>query len=124
MRGFKLLEATCKDLKHRLADSEQKLRSREQAYVALEGKAQSDETSYTEQVLKLEDQIRSYETAYTELVSKVREKVQADEIAHAGEVSRLEERLQASSCANSQLAEKLEQCESALKDRESVRFTS
>ena len=120
MKGFKLLEVTCKNLEHKLADSKEKLQSREQAYVALEEKAWSDEASYTKLILKLEDQIRSREIAYTELASQAQEKVRIDGVAHAAGVSRVEARLQTTESAYSELSERLEQCESALRDRESV----
>lgn len=122
MKGFKLLETACKDLTHKLADSEEKVRSGEQAYTALEEKIRSNEASYTELVLKMGDQIRSYEAAFKELISQAREKICIDAAAYAAEVSRMEEKLQVSELAYSRLAEKMEECESTLKSRESVRF--
>jgi hypothetical protein len=59
---------------------------------------------------------------YMKLVSQAREMVERDAENHAAEVSRMEERLQAGESAYSELAERLKQCENALKGRESVRF--
>ena len=64
----------------------------------------------------------SYEAAFTELVLQAQEKIRIDAATYATEVSHINERLQASELANSKLAEKVEVCESALKDRELVRF--
>ena len=113
MKGFRILEATYESVKLKLADSEERLRSKEE-------KARSDEASLLERISQLEDQVYSREIAYTELEVQAKEKIQIDAYTHAAEVSRLEERVQASELANSELAEKLDQCESALKDRESV----
>lgn len=121
MKGFKLLEAACKDLTRKLAESEEKVHSQEQAYAALEEKAQSNEASYKELVSKMEDQIRSYEATFEELVSQAREKIRIDAATYATEVSQMNEKLRANELANSKLAERIEECESALKDRESVR---
>jgi hypothetical protein len=107
MKGFKLLEA-------KLADSEEKLRSTEQAYVALEEKARSEEASHTERVSKLEEKICSHETVHAEIIFQAREKIRIDAETYAAEVSQMEEKLRASESVNSKLSEKLQQCEKAL----------
>lgn len=138
MKGFRLLETACEDLTRKLAESEEKVCSREQAYAALEEKvhsgqqayaaleeiAKSNEASYKELVLKTDDQIRSHEAVFTELVSQAREKIHIDAATHAMEVSWMDEKLQASELATSKLAKKIEDCESALKNQELVSFVS
>ena len=124
MKGFKLLESSCKDLTHKLEESEERVRSREQAYAALEEKARSDETSHTELVSRMDDQIRLYQAAFTELVLQAQEKIRVDAAAYALQVSQMEERLRASELNYFELAEKMAKCETTLKDRESVGSTS
>lgn len=114
MKGFKLLESKCEGLTHevaeltrRLADSDEKLKSREQACIALEEAAQLSQTSHVERVLKLEDQVREFETTNKELVSeKLRIKSASLELSERLRDNRLV----------------LEQCRNTLKDRESVRL--
>ena len=140
MKGFKVLGATCEDLKRKLADSEEKVRSGERAYAALEEKARSDEASHVELASELTDQLRSYEIAHTELVSQMQKKYHADMAAFTDHVSKMEERIrfneasymalvsqmegkiQAGEVAYSELTKEMEECKSALKDRESVTF--
>lgn len=124
MKGFKLLEATCKDLTCKLADSEEKARSKEEDYAALEEKARSDEASSKELISRMEDQIRSHEAHIAEIVSQARARIQADAEAYTTEVSWMNKVIQTGEVAYFELAEKMKECESALKDRESVRFTS
>lgn len=152
VKGFKVLQSACKNLKHKLADCEEKIRSREQSYAALEEKfhdrerayttleekARSAEASYAETVSKLTDKIHSYDTAYTQLLSQAEEENRSSIANFKEEISRMEERIrfneascmalvsqmegkvQASEAARSELANKAEECERALKDRESV----
>ncbi|KAF9647795.1 hypothetical protein BDM02DRAFT_3187697 [Thelephora ganbajun] len=137
MKGFKVLETTCKDLKCKLADCEEKVRSHERAYSVLEERARSNETSHAELVAQLRDQLHSYDTAYTELVSqmeekersgaaaftdlvsKMEEKIRLNETACMALVSQMEEQIQANEAAYSELTKKMEEYESVLKDRES-----
>ena len=109
-------------MEHKLTGSKEKLQSKERAYIALEEKARSNEASYTERISKLEDQIRSCETAYTELASQAQEKVRIHGVAHAAEVLQVEATLQTTKSAYSELSERLEQCKSVLRDRESVKL--
>jgi len=137
MKGFKILEATCKDLKRELADSNEKIYSGEQAYATLEAKARSDEASYKELISELEDKVRSCDTAFTEgasqmqekaeaafarLVSETEERIRIDQMAHVAHVSQVEDKIKASEAAFVELLGKAEECEGALKQRESVRF--
>lgn len=129
-------------MKGKLADSEERVRSSEQAYAALKEKAQSDEASHLELISKMGDKVHSYDVAYAslvsqaqekarsdeaafrELVSKAEEKFQLDGAAHATLVLQMEEKIEASETAYSELARKMEECERALKDRESVTLTA
>src|ERR1700753_2483194 len=124
MKGFRLLEATCKDLTRKIADSEKIARSTKQAYAALEEKARVNEAYYKEQISKREDEVRSYEASLAELVTEAQEKMRIDAATYTTAILQMEERLQARESACFELVEKMKECESALEDRKSVCFMS
>jgi chromosome segregation ATPase len=107
-------------LKRQLADSEEKGHSNEQAYAALNEKFRFSEASLKELASKLEDQTRLYDAAFKEITSRVEEKIQSDAAAFADVISRAEKKVLAGEAAYSELAKKMEESESALKERELV----